>query len=284
MRLDVQWTYTYIMIVLLPFTSLLAKDDLADNERDVPLFYWDARLGYPFTNFGDVLSEKIVERIVVYPISTVTDSSWEGRKLLAVGSILVLAKNKDIIWGSGAKHSGGKERYRFTELDVRAVRGPLTRQVLLDLGIDCPEIYGDPALLLPRLFPEFTKPEQPSKEYILIPHFNDERLFKGYSNIVSVKEEWDEVIKQILDSQFVVSTSLHGLIVAEAFGIPARYLRVSEGEPLFKYKDYYYGTNRYDFKYAVTLEEALAMGGESPPECDLDKLLSVFPFHLFPVR
>ncbi len=60
---------------------------------------------------------------------------------------------------------------------MRAVRGPLTRQFLMDMGIDCPKIYGDPALLLPKLFPEFKKSENPTKEYIIIPHHSDEHLF-----------------------------------------------------------------------------------------------------------
>lgn len=61
---------------------------------------------------------------------------------------------------------------------------------------------------------------------------------------------------------------------------------VSDAELIFKYADYYYRTNRYNFSYATTVDEALRMGGESLPECDLDKLLQSFPIgwrsrHLF---
>lgn len=38
----------------------------------------------------------------------------------------------------------------------------------------------------------------------------------------------------------------------------------------------------HDFKYATTVEEALQMGGEPLPECDLDKLVLSFPFELYP--
>ncbi len=260
------------------------------DERGIPLYYWDARTSEDFKNFGDVLSEKIVERIVGHPVITTFNKSLFSacgkRKLLALGSIIHMAENQDVIWCSGinGKHPDQTNRafYRFTDLDVRGVRGPLTALFLMEMGINCPEVYGDPALLLPRLFPEFKRSEHPSKDYIIIPHYSDEELFLHDPNVVSVKEDWEEIIRRILDSQFVISTSLHGIIAAEAFGIPSRYLKVSDKEPLFKYKDYYYGTGRYNFKYATTLEEALQMGGEPLPQCDLDKILGAFPFELFP--
>ncbi len=74
------------------------------------------------------------------------------------------------------------------------------------------------------------------------------------------------------------------MIVAEAFGIPARLLITSDEnntETLFKYADYYYGTNRLHFRFATSIEEALQMGGEPLPECDLEKLLQAFPPRCF---
>lgn len=270
--------------------SATKRTDVSVYERGIPLYYWDARTWQDFTNFGDILSEKIVERMVGHRIATTLNNSLltecGKRKLLALGSIVHMAEDNDVIWCSGinGKHPDktDKKFYRFTQLDVRAVRGPLTRQFLMDMGINCPEVYGDPALLLPRLFPEFKKSENPSREYVIIPHYSDEHLFANHPNLLTVKEDWDELIRQVLDSKFVIATSLHGVIVAEAFGIPTRYLKVSDEEPLFKYADYYYGTNRHDFKYATTVEEALQMGGEPLPECDLDKLMQSFPFELYP--
>jgi hypothetical protein len=56
-----------------------------------------------------------------------------------------------------------------------------------------------------------------------------------------------EFISAILRSEMVVSSSLHGLIVAESLGIPAILMRPPEAEAFRKYKDYYYGTGRYGF-------------------------------------
>lgn len=246
----------------------------------LPLLYWKAK---SFENFGDYLSVKIVERMLEkkgYKLSLKVDS--RKRRLLAVGSILALAKEGDVIWGTGmnAKRMA-RSNYNFNHLDVRALRGPKTRAFLKEnFNIDAPEIYGDPALLLPRLFPEFKRSDHPSIKVLIIPHYADNKLFPKalFPNVAYTSDPWDEIVQRILEAEFVVSSSLHGVIVAEAFGIPSRYIRVSEGEPLFKYEDYYLGTGRESFTYATSLEEAVLLGGEPPFECDLDKLMDAFPY------
>ncbi len=249
-----------------------------------PLFFWDARPQMGFSNFGDALSEALVERMVGRAVEVTRQPFECSKKLLGMGSIMNYAQDGDVIWGTGVNGKTPAHAYRFTDLDVRAVRGPLTREFLLKRGIACPEVYGDPTLLLPIYFPEFEKPETPSYDYVIVPHFSDEHLFKGMPNMISVKEPWDVVIRKILNSRFVIASALSGVIVAEAFGIPARLLQIenkSNTEDLFKYTDYYRGTNRWDFRYATSLEEALQMGGEPLPVCDLEKLQNAFPFELF---
>lgn len=257
----------------------------------IPMYYWD-ELFYTNnsgkTNFGDYLSVKIVERIVNGPVKVIPKQMLNKteKKLLALGSILLFGRENDVVWGTGTNGKNpNRGNYRFSHLDVRAVRGPLTREFLwMTFNIECPEIYGDPALLVPYLFPEFKKQQNPSQDFILIPNFADEKLFpkEEYPFVVYATEPWDEVITKILDSKFVISSSLHGIIIAEAFGIPARYLRVTDKEPLLKYQDYYLSTNRPCFEYATSIEEALQMGGEPPIECDLEKLYDAFPFDYWP--
>lgn len=251
----------------------------------LPLYFWSPAAP-DVENFGDYISLKLVERIVQHPVEEVHAAQMGSRKkLLAVGSILHFAENFDVIWGSGinGKHLLPQD-YCFSNLDVRAVRGPLTRKFLIEnFHISCPEVYGDPALLLPYFFQEFKRKKRPSKEYIVIPHISEEHFFPItlYPNVVYPTERWDYVIEQILDSKLVIASSLHGLIIAEAFGVPARLLRITENEPLFKYEDYYLGTNRKNFQYATSIEEALQLGGESPHRADLEKLYAAFPFDYF---
>jgi len=250
----------------------------------LPLFYWQEG---SFVNFGDHISLKLVERIVDGPVAFYRKKVPEcKKKLLAIGSIFYFALDDDIVWGSGINGKRlDRKDYRFSNLDVRAVRGPLTRQYLKEyFNITCPEVYGDPALLFPYLFPEFQKKENPSYDYIVIPHYSEQKLFPKhlYDNVVFPTEPWNEIIEKILDSKFVISSSLHGIIIAEAYGIPARLLRVTKNEPFFKYVDYYLGTNRPYFQFASSIDEALEMGGEVPFECNLKELYEAFPFEYWP--
>jgi pyruvyltransferase len=71
---------------------------------------------------------------------------------MVIGSIIGWMTNKDsIIWGSGVREPDNP--LPAIPRKVLAVRGPLTRKYLISQGVECPEIYGDPALLLPKIYP-----------------------------------------------------------------------------------------------------------------------------------
>ena len=239
----------------------------------MPLYWW--KPGQNSVNFGDEISPIIVEKISG---KQVRRTFSPNKKLLALGSMLHVASEGDIIWGTGCNKNATNDSYHFKMLDVRAVRGPLTREFLLERHIPCPKIYGDPALLLPILFPELKATYE--KEYILIPHLSEYEQYKTFKNLILPTQEPMKVISEILKAKFVISGSLHGVIVAEAFGIPARMLRLTENEHLAKYQDYYLGTGRPNFRYAKSVKEAFELGGESPVICDLEKLLEAFPHDL----
>lgn len=275
----------FFIFYLLFCSNVFAKPDC--SKEQLHLCYWQ---GYSYTNFGDYLSKAVVERIINQPVLIYQKTKTKGvRKFLAIGSILSLADDNDVVWGSGIKGGGSLtiSKYRFKQLDVRAVRGPITRSFLeKNFGIECPEVYGDPALLIPFLFPEFKRSKNPTYDYVIIPHYTELSLFPQdkFPNVISTLDPWDQIIKKILNSKFVISSSLHGIVVAEAFGIPARLLRNTPREPLLKFKDYYLGTQRPQFKMARSIEEALEMGGEPPIICDLKKLYESFPFEFWGIN
>ncbi len=265
-------------------SELMYKNSASEQNTGLDLYWWKES---KFTNFGDYLSLKVVERITNGRVREFSkNSSAYEKKLLVIGSIFVFARENDVVWGSGINGKVlNKMSYPFTKLDVRAVRGPLTRKFLIQkLKIPCPEVYGDPALLTPYLFPEFKRKKNPQYEYIIIPHYSEEKYFpkNKYKNVVYSTEPWDQIMLKILDSKFVISSSLHGIIIPEAYGIPARLLRITNNEPIFKFHDYYLGTGRPNFHVARSIEEARRMGGEKPCACDLKKLYEAFPFEFWP--
>lgn len=258
------------------------KQEIKRTNPQIKLFYWKPDY---FENFGDELSYELVKRIVPNLQVTTPQKPTNEKKLLAIGSIIGYAQDGDLIWGSGRlKDSIAKQTAKF---DVRAVRGPNTRENLIRVhNISVPEIYGDPALLLPHFFPEYKRKAHPKYEYTVIPHFLEQHLpifnSKTNPNVIYPTQKWQLVIRRILNSKLVIASAMHGIIVAESFGIPARMLFPKTKEPnYFKYIDYYYGTGRFNFKYATSIDEALKMGGEPPVICDLEKLYAAFPRDAF---
>lgn len=225
-------------------------------------------------NFGDLLGPAIVSKILA-------DRGLverEGRRrLLSVGSIMKLAKPGDVVWGTGVNGKSLDVRLNCSDLDVRAVRGPLSAEWLRARGARVPTVYGDPGLLSAHLWPG--EPSG-SRNYTIVPNLHDAAAYVDDPHAISPLMPFWAIRERILDSQLVVGSSLHGIVVAEAYGIPAR-LIVSSQEPEFKYRDYYLGTGRSSCSFAGDVAEAIALGGERPPAWDAAGLLGSFPTDLW---
>ena len=201
-------------------------------------------------NFGDCLSPYILGKIsgkeIVY-----TEQSKNVTTIMAVGSILGTDVSNSIVWGNGFAWKYSDTEKVTAPLRICAVRGKLTRIKLLESGIPCPEVYGDPALLLPR----FYNPVVVTKKYRLgiIPHIVDyENICKHYAGSlsadiciidfrVSASNTIEMIINKILECDKIISGGLHGLIVANAYGIDALWVEFSkkiQGDG-FKFWDYF---------------------------------------------
>ncbi len=254
---------------------------LIATRRAPPNFFF-YRKGYSIRNFGDELSAVLVAAVLrrKYPGKR-WDTRQKANKALAIGSILHFARDGDVIWGTGINGKIPEQDHCFRHLDVRAVRGPKTRAALLERGIQCPAVFGDPALLVPRYLK--IRRVNAGTDFVVIPNYNDLPLFRGMDNVISPLDPLKTVIGRILGARKVVSSSLHGVVLAEAFGIPA-VLLLPEGfsESLFKYQDYYEGTGRKDVEIASTLDEAMTMTAPGIPDCGfLDRLDAAFPGDFF---
>ena len=270
------------------------KRILPKNHR-VCLYYWKPVFG---SNFGDELSLDIVSALLrkvgssnPASIRRCDDRRRTGHRLFAVGSILHQCRPGDTVWGSGINGKMSTSGYDFDGVDIRAVRGPLTRRMIINKGGDCPEVYGDPGLLIPRLFPELSQPTTSPLDIdvSVILNVNDLALISEDSghappaNLISPNMSWRRVATEIRRSKFVVSSSLHGIILADAFGVPCRPL-IGLFESLFKFQDYFLSTARDGVAYARSVDEALRLGAIPPPSIDLEGLLDAFPIDIWSLK
>jgi pyruvyltransferase len=155
------------------------------------------------------------------------------------------ARDGDVVWGTGRNGKVPATEHRFSKLDVRALRGPRTHEWLASrLPLPATLPYGDPALLFPYLFdfdaPLFRPREGEVGRDIVVPNLNDVTQIDGAlsTRLILPTAPWYDVVRQILWANTVTTTSLHGLILAEACGKRVSRVRLSDVEPPFKYEDY----------------------------------------------
>lgn len=252
----------------------------------VPVIHWNpVRDGSPVANFGDLLGPELVARIVAGKDPAPSDGT--PRALVSVGSVLHLAPERAVVWGTGVNGKSLPTRGSFPgALDVRSVRGPWTRRYLRWLGHDVPDVYGDPALLVPYLMPELAGlARAPRRDVLFVPNLNDRDELSTQARTLGVlvqdpRDQLHSVLARIAASRFVAGSSLHAVVVAEALGVPARFV-ASEHEHPFKYHDYLAGTGRWSEPVARTVEEALALGPMAEPRHDADAILDAFPHDLW---
>lgn len=171
-----------------------------------------------------------------------------------IGSIVSFYDlNHKYIYGSGIMNPHCE--IRGIPDKIFSVRGPKTREVLRKAGIDCPEKYGDPALLLPMFYQPSIKK---NNKVVIIPNMgsyddSDEIIQKlaqrCAGEILDLRnyEKWTDIIDTIAGASIVISESLHGLIVAETYGIPCVWVEFKKHPDYwnFKYEDFYESIEKY---------------------------------------
>mgnify|MGYP006440581225 CR=1 FL=1 len=156
-------------------------------------------------------------------------------------------QRRRVVWGSGFMFDG--EVVSATHMHVTAVRGPLSAARLPRMHQRTIGALGDPALLVSRLFAEpLCFGTIPKASPLLIPHFMD--LSSPYW--WHMKTQWPEIeitdtlgdpfslMHRIATSSLVISTGLHPLIVADAYGIPSIWIQVASNVKggSFKFTDH----------------------------------------------
>jgi pyruvyltransferase len=238
-------------------------------------------------NFGDELSKFITEKLInKNKYQLVFNQNDIPLNIVCIGSYIHCAKNNSFIFGSGVRTPNNIENgHKYTNLNVCAVRGPLTRNYLIEKKqIDVPEIYGDPALLLPIFYKPIVIDKIKDKIGV-VPHKTNFSKYKD--NIDSTKyylinptDKWQNVINYICSCKAIISSSLHGLICSDTYNIPNLWLdeyKLSEGE--FKFKDYFASQKRTYVKINNLNEYSESLLYRGGNNVDLNKLLKSFPFY-----
>lgn len=175
----------------------------------------------------------------------------------------MISGSNSLVWGTGILSIDYPPS--IIPEHVCAVRGPLTRDILLNMHVDCPKIYGDPALLLPYYYPCSRK----EKKYKIgiIPHYVDYfrpelDSYKNDESILVIKmsgyKNWKDIIDQVTNCEVIASSSLHGLIVAYAYGIPFTWVEIKEPivgdeKRRFKFHDFFLSQG-FDIEHPYTID------------------------------
>ena len=292
--------------------------DAADSQRDrthVKRVTSKTGLASVFGgNFGDLIGPYLFKKItgITPEIITINNleirDAIEHRHYLAVGSILKHATPYSQLWGIGIMNEDDTKKIsgKLREKNVFAVRGPRTQKALIDAGLlppGTPIANGDPGMLLPLVF----KPASSKKYKIgITPHCTEyDAVRKQYENSDAVNviklgdvgtyENIESVIEQIVTCDKIVSSSLHGIIIAHVYGVPAAWrcftpitANGAMGTTHLKFFDYFESINITDASPQLQEDTVINLRSEdfSLPEKHLVSqmqsiLLRFCPFNIF---
>lgn len=291
------------------------------NDNKVPLLF---AANYDYGNFGDLLSRYLVE--VLSGREVIKYSCKKPMKhFSAIGSILTRREicSSVVVWGAGflSPQPIYKIRLEAIRQYIRgaygkpiflAVRGKKSQSILNKAGFDCPNIYGDPALLLPKIY----KPKELEKKYSVgvVLHWVHEKIsdfLKNDENLnvlkIPIERDYNSIttfIDEIMSCDVILSSSLHGLIIANAYKKPCVRL-IIDGNSIhskadredFKFDDYLSGLNdlssdgkvkNYNFAQIKLsknqllnkelVDRIISLGSVPEFDLSLEKLLAAFPY------
>lgn len=221
-------------------------------------------------NMGDLLNELLIRNVFGYDVVRHKPATCE---LSVIGSGMdCFLKNTYIypkywslwqefrakftsgpvnVWCTGFIFNERNDSGFYRDMNFHSVRGELTKarvEKILNKKLDIP--VGDGGLITPYLF---SKPIEKKYAVGIIPHFKEqsEPIFQEIAGkfdnsiIINLRHDPMEVIKQIAQCDIIISSSLHGLILADSFGVPNQWIVVTsnlKGDG-FKFDDYYSAFN-----------------------------------------
>jgi hypothetical protein len=228
----------------------------------VPVSWAATSEDYLAANLGDALSPILVSALSGLPAVHRGFESWE-RRLACVGTIAHGFQHGVVhFWGTGIdrlknpidQSLTGYQKPEKTNFHVHAVRGRFTAKVLRQQGIKVPPIYGDPVWFLPSIIKpaaekryelgvvvhltELTEQSSTADVDPTLLRYQIPPSLRDSIRIITTLTDpsfaaLEKRVQEITSCKRIVSTSLHGLVISETYGIPCAYFRVTGRGPAF---------------------------------------------------
>jgi hypothetical protein len=191
-------------------------------------------------NYGDCIGPALV---TLLSSRAVRYAGIHACELICAGSILdkyarnawrrtlALTFSPVRVWGSGTMHAAGASR--LGRVDIASVRGKAT---LAKFNLPASTPLGDPGILAHLLLRRGRVAKK--ARWGIVPHrvdAGDDRIAALLSNahgarpIDLANPDLRAVTEEIASCEFIASSSLHGIIAADALGVPNFRLVVSDG-------------------------------------------------------
>lgn len=196
-------------------------------------------------NFGDALAPLILERFTSHKFKwdTISHSS-----VVTIGSVL---EHIPPLWDGYVLGAGKLRENSVLQIHqmksgitakILALRGPLSAK-----GLSKTCALGDPGLLANEL----VGPQEKKYDLGILPHWQDDELVEKFlplvkppftSLVINPGDDPINVVRQIGSCRRIVTSSLHGMVIADAFGgIPRRVEicpKMEKDGGIFKFRDY----------------------------------------------
>lgn len=227
---------------------------------------------------------------------------------ITTGSVLECANKFSIVYGTGfisinsnigmnTITGKGTNKVISKPYKIISVRGPKTRKKLLLMNIECTENYGDPLLLFPIIYNNFNIKENKNKIGI-IPHYIDKKCdnlinlinnlnknnFKiNNIDIILPKNNYKNFIDNILECEYIISSSLHGVMMGLIYRKKTIFLPFSNkvvGNN-FKFFDFFESLNiEYKIKliYNINILNNIIMIDYNKLKNIINNMIEIAPF------
>jgi pyruvyltransferase len=191
-------------------------------------------------NFGDALAPLLLEHFSDIKVQ------WDTISHASIASIGSILEHIPPLWdgyilGSGKLLEFSRLHLHTKTATILAIRGPLSAR-----GVPGTFALGDPGILANEL----VGPQEKQWDLGILPHWQDNQLVPRFRELVkppysykviSPRDNPIEILKQIGACHRIVTSSLHGMIAADAFGLPRRVEvceKMKHDGGIFKFLDY----------------------------------------------